>query len=380
MKNDYIFWNDYLNETIKKIEKMIQEKDVIYTDFHMHSDYSADGKQSLTQIIDRMRNIGMDIISITDHDSLGVYDELFEMIEKGKCSYPIIIPGVEFTIENSDYGSQFHILQLMINPKEKSILDNVKHNMEASWIRTKKQFKRISENETLQFFFNRHDIHCSEEDYRKFLNTCKRPIPEYSTLAEYLMKVLWNKRITTWDILEKLEENSMNDTCLERRKMKEERYKKLREKYKDNEEAQNSSRFLMSMLAVKGVDDDYFSNEKSSGSLSVNNYNELKLEQLNKNHITFFAHPNENRLNMLEKLKKLNSNISGMEYNKQCNYSSPLVFYKKANELNMIQIIGSDSHNLDSSWYNDMSFYMADKIQLRDFINKAKEYINENLT
>ena len=124
----------------------------------------------------------------------------------------------------------------------------------------------------------------------------------------------------------------------------------------------------------------YFPNEKSSGSLSVNNYNELKLEQLNKNHITFFAHPNENRLNMLEKLKKLNSNISGMEYNKQCNYSSPLVFYKKANELNMIQIIGSDSHNLDSSWYNDMSFYMADKIQLRDFINKAKEYINENLT
>lgn len=380
VKNDYMFWNDYLNETIKKIEKMIQEKDVIYIDFHMHSDYSADGKQSLAQIIDRTKNLGMDIISITDHDSLGVYDEIFEMIKKSECSCPIIIPGVEFTIENSDYGSQFHILQLMINPKEKNILDNVKYNMEASWIRTKKQFKRISENETLQFFFHKYHINCSEEGYRKFLNTCKRPIPEYSTLAEYLMKVLWNKGITTWDILCKLEENNIKDTCLKRRKMKEERYKKLREKYKDNQEAHNSSRFLMSMLAVKGVDDDYFPNVKSSGSLSVNNYNELKLEQLNKNHITFFAHPNENRLDMLERFKKLNSNISGMEYNKQCNYSSASVFYKKANELNMIQIIGSDSHSIDSSWYDDMNFYRADKIQLRDFINKAKEYISENLT
>ena len=136
----------------------------------------------------------------------------------------------------------------------------------------------------------------------------------------------------------------------------------------------------MSMLAVKGVDDDYFPKDKSIGSLSVNNYNELKLEQLNKNHITFFAHPNENRLDMLEKFKKLNSNISGIEYNKQCNYSSPSVFYKKANELNMIQIIGSDSHSLDSSRYDDMIFYRADKIQLRDFINKSKEYIKTNLT
>lgn len=136
---------------------MIQEKDVIYTDFHMHSDYSADGKQSLAQIIERMKNMKMDIVSITDHDSLGVYDELFELIKNGAYDYPIIIPGIEFTIENSEYGSQFHILQLMVNPKEKYIMENVQHNTEALWIRTQKQFKRISENETLQFFFNKYD-------------------------------------------------------------------------------------------------------------------------------------------------------------------------------------------------------------------------------
>lgn len=380
MKNDCLFWNKYLIEVIKKIEKMLQEKDIIYMDLHMHSDYSADGNQSLVQIIDRMNKLGIDIISITDHDSIEIYNDLFEMIKKGEISYPIIVPGVEFTIENSDYGSQFHILQLMINPKEKSILDNVEYNTKASWLRTQKQFKRISENETLQFFFNKYYINCSERGYRDFLNTCKRPIPEYSTLAEYLMELLWKSGVTAWDILTKLEENNVNDSCIERRKMKEERYKKLREKYNNNEEAANSSRFLISMLAVKGVDDDYFINYKSIGGLSVNNYNELKLEQLNKNYITFFAHPNEKNLDLLKSFQKINSNISGMEYNKQCQYSSPSVFYKKANELNMIQIIGSDSHSLDSSWYDDMSFYRADKMQLRQFIDKVKEYIKIQLT
>ena len=376
MKNDYIFWNEYLKKTIKKIEKMIREKDVIYTDFHMHSDYSADGKQSLTQIIERMIKLKMDIISITDHDSIKVYDELFEFIKTTDYSYPIIVPGVEFTVENNNYGSQFHILQLMINPKENSVLENIKHNSKASWIRVRKQFERISENETLQFFFNKYRIICTENNYREFLDTCKRPIPEYSTLAEYLMKILWNKGITTWDILSKLEENNINDMCLERRIMKEKRYEKLKIKYKNIDESQKNSRFLISMLAVKGVDDDYFSDYESSGSLSVNNYNELKLEQINKNYMTFFAHPSENRLDMLKQLINLNKNISGMEYNGQCKYSSSATFYKKANELNMIQIIGSDSHSMDSVWYDDINFYKSDKVQLNKFINKAKEYVN----
>lgn len=380
MENDYVFWNEYLKRTIRKIEKTIREKDTIYADFHMHSDYSADGKQSLTQIIERMKNLGMDIISITDHDSVKVYDEVFELVKNDNYDYPIIIPGVEFTVENNDYGSQFHILQLMINPKEMNIMKDVKHNLEAAWIRVEKQFKRISNNETLQFFFNKHNIVCSEEDYKTFLKGCKRPIPEYSTLAEYLMKKLLDNHISTWNILDKLEKCNINDDCEERRNAKDERYKKLRKKYENVPESSNSPRFLMSMLAVKGVDDEYFPNYKSSGSLSVNNYGEIKLEQLNKNYITFFAHPNENRLDILRKLIGLNNNISGMEYNKQCKYSSPSIFYEKAKELKMIQIIGSDSHSYESKWYDDMSFYIADKMQLENFVKKTKEYIKRSLT
>lgn len=375
MKNDYIFWKDYLNKTIQNIEGLLKEKDSIYTDFHIHSDYSADGKQTLEDIINRSQKLGLDIIAITDHDSLKVYDDLYDYLVKNNLETPIIVPGVEFTVENNDYGSHCHILQLMVNPKEKSIMENVEYNEEAAWNRASIQFKRISENETLQYFFKKYNINCSKENYKEFLNACKRPIPEYSTLFEYLMKILSEHNITTWDIFNKLEENNEKDECKERRTMKENRYKVLKERYSENKEANKSLRFLHSMLAVRGVDDDYFTGYESSGSLSVNNYNQLKLENLNKNHITIFAHPSENKLNLMNKFQILNNNICGMEFNKQSMYSNSKLFYNKANELNMIKIIGSDSHTLDSVWYEDINFYMADKKELKKFIDKAREYV-----
>lgn len=379
MKNDYLFWNDYLIKIIQNMESLLKEKEIIYTDFHIHSDYSADGEQTLEDIINRAKKLGLDIIAITDHDSLKVYDDLYEYLIKNNFKTPIIIPGVEFTVENNDYGSHCHILQLMVNPKEKGIMENVEYNEKAAWNRASIQFKRISENETLQYFFKKYNINCSEENYKEFLNTCKRPIPEYSTLFEYLMKILSEHNITTWDIFNKLEENNEKDECNERRTMKENRYKVLKERYSENKDANNSLRFLHSMLAVRGVDDDYFTGYESSGSLSVNNYNQLKLENLNKNHITIFAHPNENKLNLMNKFESINDNICGMEFNKQSKYSNSKLFYDKVNELNMIQIIGSDSHTLDSIWYDDISFYIANKKELKRFIDKAKQYIKKVL-
>lgn len=376
VKNDYLFWKTYLVQTIEKIDRLLVNKDVIYADFHMHSDYSADGKQTLEEIIDKAQKLGLDIIAITDHDSIKVYDELYEHIVKDDFKSPIIIPGVEFTVENKEYGSQCHILQLMINPKEKSIIENVKYNEKAQWTRIKLQFKRISENNTLQYFIKKYNIICSEKNYKEFLDTCWRPIPEYDTLMKYIMKILSEHNITNWNVFEVLEENNKNDTCEARRNIKEKRLKILKERYEKREDADNSLRFLHSMLAIRGADDDYFPQYKSCGDLSVNNYNELKLEELNRNHLTVFAHPSQEKLDLINDLLKINDNICGMEFNKQCNYSNSMLFFDKAKELDMIQIIGSDSHTLDNILYKDMDFYVASKKELNKFVKKAREYIN----
>ena len=112
MENNYLFWNEYLHEVQKKIEKLLSSKEKIYTDFHMHSDYSADGKQSLREIIKRTKDLGLDIIAITDHDSIIVYDDLYELLKHEDYDGPIIVPGVEFTTENHEYGSHSSCEQL----------------------------------------------------------------------------------------------------------------------------------------------------------------------------------------------------------------------------------------------------------------------------
>jgi GrpB-like predicted nucleotidyltransferase (UPF0157 family) len=374
MENNYIIWNEYLHDVQKKIEKLIDSKEKIYTDFHMHSDYSADGKQSLREIIKRTKDLGLDIIAITDHDSIKVYDDLYELLKNEDYDGPIIVPGVEFTTENHEYGSQCHILQLMINPKEQELLNDIAHNDRAAWIRVNKQFERIAHNKTLQYFFKRCDIKCSIERYKRYLATLARPIPEYTTLLDYLMSILKEKGITTWEVFKKLEDYNAEDKCEERRQLKEKRYDVLRKKYSEKGDVDYNTRFLLSLLAVKGVDDDYFPEYESCGSLSVNNFDEITIEKINHKHLTIFAHPNEDKLYFMNKAFEINTNICGMEMNKQSVYSDNKVFYDKAKELNAITIIGSDSHSLDSTWYDDMEFYVADKNELRRFIEKAKEY------
>lgn len=375
MGNNYDYWQKYLESTIERIQKLIKTKDNIYTDFHIHSDYSSDGTQTLKQIIERAKKNKLDIIAITDHDSIKIYDELYEYLQKETLNDLIIVPGIEFTIDNKEYGSQCHILQLMVNPKEKKLIENVEYNDKAAWNRVRKQFKRISENNTLQFFFEKYHIECNEQKYKEFLNSCRRPIPEYSTLMAYLLKILKEYNITTWDILENLKVDNITDNCIQRKMIKENRYKILEERYKNNAEANYSQRFLHSILAVKGADDDFFPEYKSYGCLSVNNYGELKLNEINENHLTVFAHPNEDKLCIMRLFQNINPNIKGLELNRQNNYKNVSEFYEIIDDLKMFYITGSDSHSFDNNLYDDMAFYKADIKQLKNFIDNVYKYI-----
>lgn len=376
VSNDYNFWNNYLNKTIFEIARLIDNKKTIYTDFHIHTDYSADGKQSLSEVINRARKVGIDIIAITDHDSIDVCNDLYEYIINNKNTFPLIIPGVEFTVENNDYGSQCHILQLMINPKEENLIKNVEYNKKALWHRIKLQFKRISENAVLQYYINKYKILCTESDFKEFLKRFERPIPEYNTLMQYIQSKMIENRISNWDIFKLLEEHNQKDCCIERKSIKEARYKILKERYCQQNDSKENIRFLHSMLAVKGADDDDFQSYPSEGSLSVNYFNELKVNEINKNHLTVIAHPSQNKINLINKLIELNDNICGVENNKQCKYSNHKLLSNKAKELKLIQIIGSDSHTLENELYDDIDFYRANKDELKKFIMKANKYIN----
>ena len=346
-------------------------------DLHVHSNYSADSDVSLEQIISRAINLKFDIISVTDHDSVDVYDELYEILLKQEIDNLIIIPGVEFTIDNKEYGSQFHMLQLMINPKSESIIKDTKYQKEACWYRASRQFERLSYNKAMQYFIDQYNIECSMDRYKQYLSKCFRPIPEYKTLMEYIMSEFIPHGITNWNIFEMMEKYNDNDPCYDRKQIKINNFIKLKTRFINQEDSNYNKRFFHCLLAVKGADDDYFPDYECEGDLSVNHFNELKLFELNRDNLTFFAHPSEDKLDLLNNLLKLNPNICGMEFNKRCKYNDPKLFFKKQKELNLIKIIGSDIHDIDSDLYQNLDFYNHSKDEINSLINMASKFIDK---
>ena len=373
MKNDYNFWNRYLEKCINDIRSIANKKKIVKMDLHIHSNYSADSNESLNEIIELTTNLGFDIISITDHDSVKIYDELYEYLKYNKTSI-IIVPGIEFTIDNSDYGNQFHMLQLFINPKSNSIINDVKYQENACKNRSIKQLYRLNHNKAIKYFIKKYNMKFTMDGYERYLKTLINPIYEYKTIMEYIKIQFDKNNISNWDIMKKMKFYNDRDKCIERKNKKEELFVLYEKKYKDYLDSKSNFRFFHNLLAMRGMDDDFYKDYEMVGDLSVNNFGELKLEQLNKNNLTIFAHPSENKLSLLNNLLLLNNNISSIELNRRCKYIDINNFYNKLNELNMLLIKGSDSHDIDSDLYDELDFYDIDSKKVLEIIFKVGDY------
>lgn len=367
--NDYNFWECYLNKCINDIKFLTKQKQILRIDLHIHSNNSTDSDETLEEIIERTTKLGFNIISITDHDSVKVYDELYEYLKSNVLPI-IIVPGVEFTIENIDYGNQFHVLQLFINPKSKEIINDIAYQENACKNRSIKQLYRLNHNKSIKYFTKKYNMKFNLEDYEKYLQTLKNPIYEYKTLIEYIKIQFDKNKISNWNVLKKMRFYNNRDKCLERKNKKIEIFNILENKYKSYVDSDYNFRFFHNLLAMKDMDDDFFKDYAMVGDLSVNSFGALKLEELNKNNLTIFAHPSENKLSLLNDLLLLNDNVSGMELNKRCKYSDINNFYDKLSELNMLLTKGSDAHDISSNLYDDMDFYNVDKKKIIDLIKK----------
>lgn len=354
MVNDYKFWEDYLSKIKEKIKDLCNEKDELKIDLHIHSNFSADGEQNVREIIDSTRECGFDVIAITDHDTVEAFSELFNIVKEG-ITNPIVIPGVEFTMDNVLYGSQCHILQLFINPKDDVIMKNIVKNYKALFKRSKIQFKRLKENLAIREIVKKYKLKISYLEYLKYLED-NNLICEYSTLCEYLMNKFRSVGITTFEVLRLLEKYNREDCYKDRLEYKKKRFKVLREKYIESEENNFNERFLLSMLAVREVDDDWWE-KPSSGSLSVNSYGQLKISEINTKYPTYFAHPTGSKFSVVEEILDSKKSIIGMEYNRRNNDLNKEEFDRIIKNRNLIKIIGSDSHDKKLTYYDDMSFY-----------------------
>ncbi len=84
-------------------------------DLHMHTNYS-DGQHTPEELIVKVKDAGIDVISITDHDTV---DGIFEAVEAGKKYGVEVIPGLEISSDIRD--REVHILAYFFDPTNKEL-------------------------------------------------------------------------------------------------------------------------------------------------------------------------------------------------------------------------------------------------------------------
>jgi predicted metal-dependent phosphoesterase TrpH len=118
-------------------------------DLHVHSEYS-DGTDSPIVLLNKIKEIGFQGISITDHDTIDAYSEdLFAHAKKLEIQ---LITGVEFS---SHYdGNGVHILGYFFDWKNQALIDFCKEHFE----------RRKKRNELILKLLSKHGMDISMEE------------------------------------------------------------------------------------------------------------------------------------------------------------------------------------------------------------------------
>lgn len=107
-------------------------------DLHIHSTYS-DGTLSVEEIIKTAKNMGLQTISITDHDTI---EQIPDCISFGKKYGITVIPGIElsctYTIKSIAKNKGFHLLGYGIDAENETLKKEMEAQKNKRLIRAKK--------------------------------------------------------------------------------------------------------------------------------------------------------------------------------------------------------------------------------------------------
>lgn len=373
------FWASYNRNAVQKIEKLIAQKkqqrqDFAIVDLHLHSNYSTDANQHFWDILHNTKKYGFEIISITDHDDVRVYDEIFHAITGNQIdldSFPILLTGIEHTVSFPEYGGMCHILKHFINPMSYNIRRDITILENSYFTRAHIQIERLYQSKAIQQLFKKNISDITEFDFLKYLQEKNIRLPDYIPLVEYLSLKLKKFRLSYKRLFEYLKRFNQEDPCSVRRNIKDKRFKLLEKKY-EGMNVEGNNRFLLSILAVRDVDDANYANFPASGNLSVNEYGQPNILQLNSDGITSFAHPTEQKINAVSTLCQIKKDIFALEDNYRNPYHDKILLTKTAQNLNLPIIKGSDSHSISDDFYKNMEFYKMPITDLEKFVNSTK--------
>lgn len=90
----------------------------VFADLHIHSHHSSDGEWTVPRIFDQARRMGLDVFSISDHDTVAALEEAFSLAEDYPGEY---LANVEISVRHQEVG--FHLLAPLVDWHDRPLLD-----------------------------------------------------------------------------------------------------------------------------------------------------------------------------------------------------------------------------------------------------------------
>lgn len=113
-------------------------------DLHTHSN-ASDGTDSPSELIDKAISKGLDLIALTDHDTVGGWDEATTALKKHESNSKLeLVLGSEVSCQGED-GTSIHMLGLLFDPNYTPLISEFEKTRENRITRMSRIISRLNE-------------------------------------------------------------------------------------------------------------------------------------------------------------------------------------------------------------------------------------------
>ena len=113
-------------------------------DLHTHSN-ASDGTDSPSELIDKAISKGLDVIALTDHDTVAGWDEAITALQNPESNSKLeLVLGSEVSCQDSD-GTSIHMLGLLFDPNFTPLISEFEKTRENRVTRMSRIISRLNE-------------------------------------------------------------------------------------------------------------------------------------------------------------------------------------------------------------------------------------------
>lgn len=119
-------------------------------DLHAHTNHS-DGKDTPTELVQNAAKAGVEVLAITDHDTVSGWDEAISAAQNVGLG---LIPGIEVStraLTPSGHGVSVHMLAYLPDPNNQALIGALNRTKESRMVRAREMVARLSKDYPIDF-------------------------------------------------------------------------------------------------------------------------------------------------------------------------------------------------------------------------------------